>query len=422
MSALAEYLRARGVRVTGCDAVRGVYAARLAAKGVEIGVPRLDDAFDDLPLVIVNSAIRRDDPSLTEAMAKGCDVARREEALGAVFNSFGKSVAVCGTHGKTTTAAMIVHGLMSAGLTPAAFVGGVMKETGGNFVDGKDICVAEACEYRAGFMTLKPDINCMLNVDYDHADFYSGKEAAARAFRDFAGNTKGVNIVCGDDGTLKTFGGVTFGMGEGNYYSARGVWGKKGYYTFTFTEGGKLCFTATLSVPGLHNVTNALCACAALRVLGLGHGEIKRAVETFTGVDRRFTVYKGRFSVVTDYAHHPAEIAAALKTAGEYGFGKIRLVFQPHTYTRTRALFGGFLKALDADEIYIVPTYAARENAIEGYESKDLADALKREGKTVFYFDDMAALAETLKRKSADGDAVMLVGAGDVDALKDMLV
>ena len=395
MSALAEYLRARGVRVTGCDAVRGVYAARLAAKGVEIGVPRLDGAFDDLPLVIVNSAIRRDDPSLTEAMAKGCDVARREEALGAVFNSFGKSVAVCGTHGKTTTAAMIVHGLMSAGLTPAAFVGGVMKETGGNFVDGKDICVAEACEYRAGFMTLKPDINCMLNVDYDHADFYSGKEAAARAFRDFAGNTKGVNIVCGDDDTLKTFGGVTFGMGADNYYSARGVWGKNGYYTFTFTEGGKPRFTATLSVPGLHNVTNALCACA---------------------------VYKGRCSVVTDYAHHPAEIAAALKTAGEYGFGKIRLVFQPHTYTRTRALFGGFLKALDADEIYIVPTYAARENAIEGYESKDLADALKREGKTVFYFDDMAALAETLKRKSADGDAVMLVGAGDVDALKDMLV
>ena len=118
----------------------------------------------------------------------------------------------------------------------------------------------------------------------------------------------------------------------------------------------------------------------------------------------------------------PQGIPAALKTAGEYGFGKIRLVFQPHTYTRTRALFGGFLKALDADEIYIVPTYAAREKAIEGYESKDLADALKREGKTVFYFDDMAELAETLKRKSADGDAVMLVGAGDVDALKDMLV
>lgn len=422
MSALAEYLSGRGVNVTGCDAVQSFYTRKLASLGVKVGVPTFYGAYDDLPLVVINSAIRPDNAELTKAVAKGCRAVRREEVLGAVFNSYPVGVAVCGTHGKTTTAAMITHGLAEAGLSPTAFVGGVMKDVGSNFLPGEgDICVAEACEYKAGFLTLTPTVNCMLDVDYDHADFYKDKEAAALAFRRFSSNTRGKNIVNGDDPVLKTFDGLKFGFGDGNNYRGTDVWQKNGFYTFSFVEYGKTLFIATLAVPGRHNVLNALCACAALRHIGLGGGEIKRAVETFGGVDRRFTVRKGKFFVVTDYAHHPAEIAAALETAAQSGFDKIRLVFQPHTYTRTKAFFDDFSRVLRADEVYILPTYAAREEPIAGYESKDLAAALKDKGVKVFYVEDTDALAETLIQKSAANDAVLLVGAGDVDLIKDKL-
>lgn len=424
MSALAEFLFCRGIKISGSDAVKSVYTQKLEEKGICIGVPCGEQFSHGCDLAVINSAIRPDNNELESLKMQCVPVVSREEVLGAIFDGFAKNVAVCGMHGKTTCSAMIAQCLVYCKKTPTVFVGGTINAFNTNFLSGDgEICVAEACEYKANFLSLHPHINCMLNVDNDHLDFYKNIDEITTAFCKFAQNTKkdGVNVVNGDDKILKNFDGIKFGLNDGSDYQAKNITHQNAKYSFDLYKYGKFITKINLSVPGSHNVYNALCAFCVADLLGVPTDEIKLGIESFCGVDRRCSILKGRYTVITDYAHHPREIKTFLDTVSQMGFDTVRLVFQPHTYTRTKGLFDDFVKTLKADEVFIIPTFAAREDIIEGFESKDLAKAMKEDGTNVMYFEDVSALAGLLNENSKSNDAVLLVGAGDVDQMKKQL-
>ena len=229
-------------------------------------------------------------------------------------------------------------------------------------------------------------------------------------------------VINGDQNELKDFGGVTFGFGDGNDYRAANLVQKEGKYTFCVLKHGRFCCEVSLSVYGKHNVSNALCTFATLDLLGMPCEVIKQGLQTFSGVDRRFSIYKSKTNVIVDYAHHPNEIAAFLQTAKSMGFDKTFLVFQPHTYTRTQSLFNQFADVLDGDEIFVLPTFVARENKIDGCDGSDIAKKLKEKNKKATFCKNKKLLAKKLLKKAKQNDVILLVGAGDVDEIKNLLL
>ena len=422
-SALAQWLFLQGKKVTGSDRAKSVYTDKLAKIGIQIAIPSGKGMLKGCDLVVTNSAIATDNKEVELAKTLGIPVVLRGELLGLLFDSFAKNVAVCGMHGKTTTSGMIAHCLKVAKQNPTAFVGGWCNNIGGNFVQGDgNFCVAEACEYKGNFLTMHPYIACVLNIDLDHTDFFKDVNHVKQVFLRFAQNLKrgGVLVVNGDQKELEDFGGVTFGFDNGNHYQATNLACNGGRYSFSVLKHGRFCCDIQLDVHGKHNVYNALCAFATLDLLGIPRDVTRRGLQTFGGVDRRFSLSKGKTNVVVDYAHHPNEIRAFLKTIDDMGFDKKFLVFQPHTYTRTQALFDDFANVLEGDEIFVLPTFAARENKIDGCDGSDLALALKNKNKNATFCKSQKLLAKKLQKKAKVNDVVMLVGAGDVDQMKNM--
>ena len=432
MSALAEWMHKQGKKVTGSDRAKSVYTNKLMDIGVKIDFSSGKNLMCGCDFVIVNSAISFDNDELVFAKQSGIPVFSRSDLLGVVFDSFSKNVAVCGMHGKTTTTGMISHCLSVSKQRPTAFVGGVCNNFKSNFLSGdSEYCVAEACEYKANFLSMHPYITCMLNIDLDHTDFYKDLDHVKQTFLQFAKNTKagGTLVVNGDQNQLKDFcnqlkdlGCVTFGFDEGNSYRATNLVCVGGKYTFCVVKHGRFCCEVSLSVYGKHNVLNALCVFATLDLLGIPKEMIKQGLKTFDGVDRRFSIFISTTNVIVDYAHHPNEIKAFLQTANSMGFDKIFLVFQPHTYTRTQSLFDDFVEVLDGDEIFVLPTFAARENKINGCDGRDIVSGLKNKNKKATFCKNKKLLAKKLLKKAKPNDAILLVGAGDVDEMKDLLL
>ena len=423
-SALAQWLYLQGKKVTGSDVTESEYTKKLVDMGLQIAVPDGRGLMSGCDMVVTNSAISNDNNELSLAKQMGVPVVNRNQLLGVVFDSFAKNIAVCGMHGKTTTTGMITHCLSVAKQNPTAFVGGWCNDYG-NFVSGNSCyCVAEACEYKANFLTMHPYVTCILNIDLDHTDFYNDINHVKQTFLQFADNTKkgGSIVVNGDQKLLSDFGGVTFGFNDGNCYQAKNLVSHGGKYTFCVLKQGRFCCEVTLPVYGRHNVMNALCTFAILDLLGIPREVIKKGLQTFGGVQRRFGIFKGKTNVIVDYAHHPNEIKAFLQTTNSMGFDKRFLVFQPHTYTRTQTLFDDFVKVLDGDEIFVLPTFAAREDKIDGCDGSDIARALKNKNKKATFCKNKKLLADILLKKAKLNDVVLLVGAGDVDKIKDLLV
>lgn len=424
MSALAQWLHMQGKKVTGSDRTKSVFTDKLEGIGIKIGIPYAPNQVRLCDLLVTNSAISCDDSEVLLAKSLGVPVVTRSQLLGIVFDDFAKNVAVCGMHGKTTTSGMLAHCLCVAQKDPTAFVGGECHGFG-NFLYGKsDFCVAEACEYKANFLTMHPYVTCVLNIDHDHPDFFKDKRQVVEVFSCFAKQTKsgGVVVANGDQKETRLLADVTFGFGKNNDYQAQNLSQKGGVYDFCIYKKGKPFCKVSLSVPGLHNVYNALCVVATLDFLGIPPDDICRGITSFCGVDRRCTVYNGKTKVVVDYAHHPNEIKSFLNTIKHMGFDRTFLVFQPHTYTRTQALFDDFVKVLCADEIFVLPTYSARENKIEGCDGIDLATALQKQGKKATFAYDRQNLAQLLQKNANANDVILLVGAGDVDKIKDLLM
>lgn len=435
MSALAQYLFTRGHIVTGSDRTSNEQTKSLAKIGIRVYIGHNKYNARDAELVVHTSAVHDDNVEIVEAKKNGVKVILREELLGIVFNSFTTRIAVCGTHGKTTVTAMI-HQLLDSNKVPhSAFIGGLyngsnfycrplqqnlQSENECNFYVGNDVVVAEACEYNRSFFNLNPTITVCTNAEYDHPDCYRNKRAVRRAFKKFLANTdeKGAVILPRELISLapKNTRCVLF---DDALMSEVRMQGGKPRFTACF---GKCQAEVRLNVVGKHNAYNALCALAAGYVMGLNLHDNVASLERFNGVDRRWTELDVGFKCVCDYAHHPTEIACSVDAARHVTRGKVICVFQPHTYTRTKAFFKQFVACFkQADAVAYLPIYSAREQPIHGVQAERLAKLALKQGINAKYFADFKQTARWLRQVAAPCDLVLILGAGDVVELSKLL-
>lgn len=427
MSALAEALVRAGARVTGCDS--NAAAARVVLGDlIEVSAGHDPAHVNDAAAVVVTSAVPTRHPELESARARGIPVLKRAQALGAFVNA-GTVLAVAGTHGKTTTTAMLSAILDTANLDPTAFVGGRVESWGSGLRAGaSSLFVVEADEYDRSFLTLQPRAVAVTSVEADHLDIYGTLEAIHEAFRELLARVprNGLIALCADDagasGLLPADDPrvIRYGLGEDADLRAVDVVQSGQAARFRVLEDGVELGPVQLGAPGLHNVRNALAATVLARHAGADFDAVQRALASFRGVARRFQVL-GTVRGVTfidDYAHHPTEIAATLATArAVYPDRRIVAAFQPHLYSRTRDLAAEFGRALaTADAVWVTDVYAAREQPIDGVTGELIVEQTRRAGAPgLHYAPSTAALQDALAGALVDGDVCVAMGAGDID-------
>lgn len=431
MSALAEVLARGGSVVTGCDTGPDEGTVRhLGSVGVRVSEGHDPAHLEDSALVVASAAVPADHPEIQRARESGIPVISRAEALGA-WISGGDVLAVAGTHGKTTTTALATEILREAHQDPTGFVGGRVTEWGSNLRPGGEaLFVVEADEYARSFLALSPQVAVVTNVEADHLDVYGDLASVRDAFRRFvdAVPIDGRVVVCGDD--KEGAAGLlppedprlrTYGLGPGADLQAVEVEGGPDGSRFRVREDGTDRGPFHLPLPGEHNVLNALGAAAAARHMGADWEAVERGLAGFGGVGRRFEVLGTRagVEVVDDYAHHPTEVAAALRSARlrQGGQGRLVGVFQPHLYSRTRDFHQEFGRALAAaDVVWVCDVYPAREAAIPGVTGELVARAAQEAGATsVWYHADVDSLAEAVADDLRAGDLCITMGAGSID-------
>ena len=431
MSGLAAVLLDRGFTVTGSDSRRSPLTDLLEEKGARIRIGQSADNIEpSTAAVVYTAAIHADNPEFAAAKAAGIPMLTRAALLGQMMDHYADSAAVAGTHGKTTTTSMLSHILLAADMDPTISVGGILPVIGGNIRVGASAhFVTEACEYTNSFLHLRPLVGIILNIDADHLDFFKDLDDIRHSFRLFAeGIREGGSLVV--PASLPDLDGftegldanvITFGLEQSADYAAGEVeFGDNACASFTLYVHGDAAGRFTLKVPGGHNVLNALAAIAAADVMGASRGAQQEGLSSFIGAERRFE-YKGRrggVTVIDDYAHHPTEISATLDTARKVPCRTLWCVFQPHTYTRTKALLDDFAKALSAaDRVVLADIYAARETDTLGVSSKLLAEKISALGTTAEYFPTFAEIEEHLRRSCTDGDLLITMGAGNIAAV-----
>lgn len=418
MSALAQYLHLRGHIVTGSDRSSNDQTKALAKMGIRVYIGHNKYNVREAELVVHTSAVHDDNVELTEAKKNGAPVMLREELLGIVFNSFDTRIAICGTHGKTTVTAMTHQLLQTANVSHSAFIGGLYH--GSNFYFGRDVVVAEACEYNRSFLNLKPTVTVCTNAEFDHPDCYRNKAAVRKAFKQFFDNTdkNGVIILPRELAALTPKNMRTILFDDALTGDVRMQNGKP-RFTASF---GKSQSEIHLNIVGKHNAYNALAALAVGYALGLSLFDGVAALERFAGVDRRWTEINRGFKCVCDYAHHPTEITCAVEAARAVTQGKVICVFQPHTYSRTKAFFKQFVTCFkQADVVVYLPIYSAREKPIKGVQSQRLKQFAVKQGIDAKFFVDFKTVAQWLKVIAESRDTVLILGAGDVVELFKLL-
>lgn len=437
MSGLAEILMNEGFRVSGSDMKSSELTDNLEKKGAVISIGQKAENISDPDLVVYTAAIHPDNPEYAEAVRKGIPMLSRAELLGEIMANYGEAVNVSGTHGKTTTTSMITDIMLEAGKEPTVTVGGMLDAIGGNIKIGKrDLFIAEACEYTNSFLSFHPTIAVILNVEADHLDFFKDIDDIRSSFKRFAltlpQDDRGYLIINGDIRDVSYFtdavkcGCLTFGKAPGCDLTAADIeFDDKACASYSLIVKGENKGRVVLSVPGEHNVYNSLAAIGVGLRLGIGLDTIIRALKGYTGTKRRFEL-KGNvrgFDVIDDYAHHPQEIEATLKAAAMYPHKKLFVVFQPHTYTRTKALLNEFADALcGADEVILADIYAAREKNTIGISSGDLADLIAEKGGRSVYIPDFESIKEYIYDNVKEGDLLITMGAGNVVDIADQLV
>lgn len=408
MSALAKLLLQNGKKVAGYDRSGGEFVDELAGLGVQITVGGIC-GIEDYQVVVYTDAIPESNPIIIQARRLNKVIITRGKLLFEVSNMFRHTVAVAGCHGKTTCSAMLAHVFSAAGAQFSAHIGGNDIMFSNAFCGGYDYFVTEACEYKKNFLYLKPETAVILNSDADHLDCYGSAENLKKAYLQFADVSGETVKLFGD---LEECGGITFGYDDRADYYAKRIINTNGKFSFTAYENSNALGRVHLSVYGKHNVLNALAAIAAARRYGIDFELISRGLSDFTGVKRRFERIGDRNGAVciADYAHHPNEIKVALKTARLVTRGELYVVFQPHTYSRTKTLFKQFVTTLSAvKRLLIYKTYAAREYYDDAGSALTLATAVKRSA-----YGDCETDIETFLKDAAYGDTVLFLGAGDI--------
>ncbi len=431
MSALARYFRHAGCLVAGYDKTETELTARLQQEGIRIQYtddPTLLEEVFLLPaddtLIIYTPAVPKDLALLAAFASVGQRLYKRSEVLGLISrNKY--TIAVAGTHGKTTTSSMVAHILKSSGYNCSAFLGGITVNYDSNvlFADN-DVLVVEADEYDRSFLTLHPDIAIVTSTDADHLDIYGDKDHMLESFRLFLQqlSPKGTRIIRNG---LQLTTDISYAAGERADAYADAVRIENGSYYFDYIQGADHIRTIRLGIPGRHNVENAVAAMAAARQLGIPDAEIVEALDSFKGVKRRFEyiVNNGRFIYIDDYAHHPEELRACLTAVKSlYPDRKLTVVFQPHLYSRTRDFAVGFAEVLAmADRLLLMDIYPAREIPIPGITSSWLLQQVNLADKDLL---DAAAIVSDVSRNPPE--LLLTVGAGDIDRLvaplKDVLI
>ena len=428
MSGLAEILLDRKFTVSGSDMKASEITEHLGKIGARIAIgQRAENITDDIDLVVYTAAIHEENEEFAAAKNKNIPMMTRAALLGQIMDNYARSIAVAGTHGKTTTTSMLTHILLQGQLDPTVSVGGMLDRIGGNIRVGQsNVFLTEACEYTNSFLHFFPKISVILNIDEDHLDFFKDLDDIRSSFHKFA-------KLLPKDGTLIINGNIDkldcitkgldcriikYGDDSSMDYSATNIsHNKLGEASFDLVKAGVFVDRISLSVNGDHNVSNALAAIAVSDLLGVSLDKMKKGLKEFTGTNRRFE-YKGEMDGVTiidDYAHHPTEINATLTAAKYYPHRELWCVFQPHTYTRTKALFHEFVEALaHADHVVLSDIYAARETDTLGISSKDIADALKEKGCDAYYFSSFEDIQDFCVEKCQKGDLLITMGAGDV--------
>lgn len=436
MSGLAEILADAGFAVSGSDRSRSALTDMLVSKGITVFYgQRAENITDNIDCVIFTSAISSDNPEYITAHQKNIPCLTRAELLGQIMKNYDTPIAVSGTHGKTTTTSMLSEILLQADMDPTLSIGGILKTIGGNIRVGKSgYFVTEACEYTNSFLSFFPKIGVILNIEEDHLDFFKDLAHIRCSFRKFA-------ALLPEDGCLvinagipdyqEIVGGlacriVTFGTAQGaDYYPSDIVYDEKGSPSFALHSADGSCTQVALQVPGEHNILNALAAAAVADLLSIEKDCTVRALHGFTGTDRRFE-YKGSIGGVTiidDYSHHPTEIAAALKAAARYPHKTLWCVFQPHTYSRTKAFLKEFAQALTlADKVVLADIYAARETDTLGISSETLQQEVLALGRECFYFPSFDEIENFLLENCLNGDLLITMGAGDVVKIGETLL
>lgn len=436
MSGLAEIMHDRGYTISGSDMKSSLTLSHLQNIGITTSTSHSSHNINDsIDLVVYTAAISIDNPELIAARASGIPCVSRAEFLGKMMQTYKYPICISGTHGKTTTTSMLAETFISAGLNPTITVGGILKSIKGNIRNGgEEYFITEACEYCDSFLNFFPKIGVILNLEEDHMDYFKDIHQIRDSFTKFGtlipwdgylainGHIDGIdalirNMICKVE---------TFGLDSSfDWYAENVTFNDQACASFDVYYKGTHKGHIQLHVPGTHNVLNCLSVCAVSHFVNIGIESINLGLSLFTGADQRFEL-KGKvhnITIVDDYAHHPTEIAATLEVAKAFPHNRLFLVFQPHTYTRTKAFLDDFAKSLcRADTIIITDIYAAREKNPGDIHAEDIVNKIQGCGKDALYLADFGEIADYLLENCVPGDLVITMGAGNVNQIADILL
>lgn len=432
MSSLAEVLADMGLVVSGSDTTESQNVRNLREIGIQIAIGHnAENITDDVEFIIRTAAVHDDNPEIVMAKEKGIPVFERTQAWGTISKDYNNALCISGTHGKTTTTSMCTHILMAAEKDPTVMIGGTLPLLNSGYRIGRgNTIIMEACEYYNSFLSFYPTVAVVLNIEADHLDFFKDLDEVKRSFRIFASKVpeNGGCIVANidDENTMDALKDIrrkiiTFGMNDNADVYAKNIEFSGTTTKFDVYYKDRLFTDVILHVPGMHNVKNALAATAASICLGIRPNAVKYGLAGFNGAGRRFE-FKGKFNgadVYDDYAHHPGELKALLDALETLDYRRKIVVFQPHTYSRTSALFDDFVEQLKRpDVVLLAEIYAARETNTIGISSANLAEQIPNAN----FYPDFDSLEKTLRAIARPGDVIFTVGAGDVYKIGENLL
>ncbi|HIQ77221.1 MAG TPA: UDP-N-acetylmuramate--L-alanine ligase [Candidatus Faecousia excrementipullorum] len=416
MRPLGLVLQGMGLTVTGSDMNSSVSTDELIDKGIQVYIGHRQENIRGADCIIRTAAAHNDNPEIAAARVAGIPVFERAQAWGVIMQAYKNAVCVAGTHGKTTTTSMVTHILMEANVDPTVMIGGYLPLLrAGHRVGKGDTIILESCEYCDSFLNFFPTLSVILNIEADHLDYFKDLADIQKSFRKFAQLSSGGILANGDDPhvleALKGLDYVSFGLNPNNRVHGENIhpdWRHLDVYC-----DGVFYTHLDLNVLGRHNALNAIGAAGAAWMLGIPGEAVTRGLAAFSGAERRMQ-YKGTYrgaDIYDDYAHHPDELAATIDAVATMHYDRVILAFQPHTYTRTKALFSDFVRQLKrVDKVVLAEIYAARERNTVGISSKDLADQIPG----AVYCETLPEVTSYLGSVARKGDVILTVGAGDI--------